>query len=260
MPAPEIGNVVYSASDVDARGYSTDPAHGPMVMWRRVTLSLMMAFVAFAACWFSVLGAIAGAIAFSVGFHRMGKTKRAGSCVYVGTDGVTCIAIDGKQRTITTAMFREDIVTTTDHERVFANGIYAYSVERITFLKPDGSELLRLVGTYELEPSPHAHAVRAAIYMAGIKRAHAAAWRLARGERVVFPLLGKAGEAIVLDARTLAYYRSATSAPLVVERSRASLALRQGYLDLTTRDGSVVLGRFERSRVSNYDVLQKLVA
>ncbi len=134
MPAPEIGNVVYSASDVDARGYSTDPAHGPMVMWRRVTLSLVMAFVAFAACWFSVVGGIAGALAFPVGFHRMGKTKRVGSCVYVGTDGVTCIATDGKQRTITTAMFREDIVTTTDHERVYANGIYAYSVERITFL------------------------------------------------------------------------------------------------------------------------------
>jgi hypothetical protein len=271
-PSPEIGNVVYSASDVDAEGYSVDPDLGPIHMVRRMTLAFLIAWVAFGTCWFgamatlhdsrtgALLGVIAGAIAGWLAWCGMSTTKRAGSCIYVGTEGVTRIEVAGKRRTMTTAMFREDVLTTTDHERFYVNGRYAYTSETIAFYRPGGGLLVRIAGTYMQQPSAHAYAVRAAMYMSGIKRAHAAAWRLSRGERVVFPPVGRAGEAIVLDARTLAYYKSPTSAPLLVERSRASLALRAGYLDLTTRDSKVILGSFERSRVSNYDVLTKLVA
>ncbi len=278
-PAPEIGNVLYVASDVDSDGYSTDPEFGPMVTWRRVSLCAVIAIVAFGISWLMAMPMVGGqspalaallataptAFFVWIAWRGMGTTKRYGSCVYVGTEGVTQIRVDGAKRDTKTTLFRDELVTTTTHTSVVINGAYAYTLEQIAFFEPDGSFVQSVVGTYNQQPSALALAARATTAAAGAKRAANAQAKLARGEQIVFPLFAEEndpkssrGEALVLDASSLSYFKARGAQPLRVDRANARLVLRQGYLDLSA-GGGMVLGTFERTKVGNYDLLSALV-
>ena len=185
-PAAEIGPVLQVASDLDADGFATDPEFGPMTMGRRIGLAIVIAIVAFGLSWFAAmlwlvnghgdqaaLPALAAMVGFVALFWRSaGKTKRWGTCVYLGAGGFTRTAVRGGSREVTTMLFRDGMTTTSTHKDVIINGIYAYTLESVEFWNPDATRAGILVGTYSNRsyPSPHAMLVRTATQLMSHRR------------------------------------------------------------------------------------------
>lgn len=276
-PDPQIGNLLQVASDVDNEGYSVDPEHGPRGTGFRVTITILLAGVVFGFAFFIgmlatngnntvglVVGAIGGAIAGWLGWNGMGKTKKTGSCVYVGSEGVTAVEVDGSTLTPRTATYDLTTVSAAAEAHMDGQG-YLYTIESVRFIDAKGEQVAAVVGVYNdpARPNPLALAVRATIAASVMKRLPAAQAKLAAGEQLVFPIFKDiprrpTGEQLALDNQTVSYQKSPGAAPLRVDRTAATVALRKGYVDLSA--SGVLLGTFERETVANYDLLATLLA
>jgi hypothetical protein len=277
-PAPEIGPLLYVGSTVDSDGYSVEREFGPMSTGTRIGLTVLAGWVAFGFAYFIglmnggsttglVAGTILGGLAAWVFWQAMGRTKRVGTCVYVGTDGVTRVEVAGSRRTTTTSLYRDDLTAVSFVQSVYNEyGRFLYTLESVRFVDGNGDQVNCVVGAYEdsSSPTPAAFAVRAAIAADVVKKVPSALAALARGEQVVFPILKDGrwrvatGKALVLDNWTLSYWESQAGQPLRVDRRTATITLRAGFVDLSAN--GVLLGTFERETVGNFDLLRELLA
>jgi hypothetical protein len=276
-PAPEIGPILQVASDLTKDGYATNPEFGPMSYARRIGIGIAIAICAFGFTWFGAMimlrvgsAAAIPALLATIGavywfWIAAGRTEKSGSCVYLGANGWTRNTLEKGKLSSTTLLYRDDMLTTTTAKDVFINGYYTYSLESIAFSNADGSWIAALVGTYHRagDPGQHTLAVRTAIKLMAARRAPLAQQALAAGQQIVFPLAdgnGPKDGALVLEQHVLSYFKHRGAQPLVIARNNIYLSLRQGFVDLTMRDSGIVLGTFQRETLSNFELLEALVA
>lgn len=278
-PDPAIGPILQVSSDLTKDGYGTDPENGPMPIGRRIGIGVAVGICAFGVTWFGSMMALGGqqptgaaviALLATAGalywfWTAAGKTQRTGRCIYLGANGWTRVNLEKGKLETKTMLFTNDMLTRTFAKDQFVNGAYIYSMETVSFTHADGSVGV-LVGTYHRAggPDQHTHLVRSAIKLATARRLPLAQQTLAAGQQIVFALVDDGGRssggALVLEQHVLSYFKHHGAQPLVVARNNVYLSLRQGFVDLTMRDSGIVLGTFERESLTNFELLEALVA
>lgn len=276
-PSPEIGTVQFVGSNVDGEGFSIHPGL-PNGIVRRLIVGSMLAFVTLAVAFLVLIaiglegiGPVAVAVALAVGVLVRSAVarptrSREGQCVFVGSHGVTQAYSGSGRAEPQTIPFRDDVIITLDRTSVERKGsqLHLYTRETLEAWTLDGGSVGRVFSVYEREPDDVTRALHAAIDACGRVRLPSALARVARGESLVFPIMDTSsttaqfsGHSLVLDAAALVYHAPGGQ-PFRVDRGSVQLAIAQGWIELRMTNGTV-LGRFEQSKVGNWDLLVGLL-